>query len=283
VDEKGGALFSLLVSRFAIEGKDKLVKKIPEEDQKWISKAEFMLQPMRIPVSILTVEGWLHKIHYSWFEQPLKELPLALQSVFLGILPQGIAQFLSKQLHLAIPPKPPSKIGKAYLFSLLKKKVLPSDLVAEELLEPSPMLPLFNLSKKELIHVINLLGMYDVAVEVKRIIDRSLLHKILAPLSHEQRDFLKICLQKPIKWTPPSLGIETAWQDEKKWQMQIHQRGLWRLAFACAFESKSFIWHLTHFLDISRGNILLEAVAKIPKKEWVSYFQEQVLETLKNR
>lgn len=276
MNEKGEAFFSLLISRLPSYERGKVLEKNPQS-----KNISFPKLSNRMPHTLLEVNSWMHKIHYSWIGNSLKkDWPVSCQSLFLTLFTHSIAHKISVKFHIPLSTSEPSKLGKIFISFLLKETVIPQTILDEELLPSTSLSALLKLSKNELIHLIDHLGMYDIAAEIRKIIDKKLLQKIFGLFPLSQKTFLKNCLQQPIKWIPPSLNLKKIQSNPKELFLILHQRGLHRLAFALSEESESLVWHLSHILDTGRGKMIEENRKKIPKKELLSYFQEQVLNTL---
>ena len=139
--------------------------------------------------------------------------------------------------------------------------MVPEDLLPKQHLFPSPMNVLLELPRNKLMVLIDLLGIYDLAADLRRVIDKALLEKIHGALSPHQLQFLQYASSSSLKWTPPPLYLERWDGDKKKLTAALHKRGLLRLAKALFLEDTHFKWHLTHKLDTDRGAFLMKLFA----------------------
>lgn len=230
--------------------------------------------------SVLCIKKWVLPIHYSWFEKPLKELPKESLPLFLSLFSSGQATGLCKLLNLTPPTQKPSGFTQLFLSHYLKNKMLPQSVLPQELIPNSPMSSLLKISQKHLLILVDLLGLYDLAADMKQIVDKQLLQKVQSVLSSEQNQFLQYCSQRPSKWVSPRLGL-SGWNGEKKTlETLLHSRGLSRLAKAMAQEEVSYRWYLVHRFDTSRGNILLKELKNPVDAHLVPFFKGQVFDIL---
>lgn len=279
MDHKGSAFFASLLQRVSPSSREKLLSFLKDEERENISMPDIeALFPF--PKSIVNPSLFTQKIHYSWIAELLKEYPQEIKPLFLSLFPPKMGQSLAEFLKISYNPRPQAHLGKLFLLAHLKEKILPEDLLAEELIPFKPLSLLLNLTKNELVEVINLLGMFDIAGQIPKILDKNLLRTLYSLLKEKEQEFLKKCLKKSTKWQPLPLALAQLVQDKRKFKMTLHNRGLTRLAFAVSQEEKDYIWHLTHLLDTGRATKLEEQMQKIPAKNLNLYFQEQVFEAV---
>src|SRR5262249_35275499 len=135
--------------------------------------------------------AWSSPIHFSWFAQTVQRYPLTLQSLLLGLLtePQakGAADLLSASQISVMRPKKTSPFLSTYLADFLRNEVMEPDLLREQTLPDSEMMPLLHLERKQLFHLCDLLGIYDLATDLRQVVDKELLTKINAVLTPQQK------------------------------------------------------------------------------------------------
>jgi hypothetical protein len=143
-----------------------------------------------------------------------------------------------------------------------------------------------TLKKNELVKVMDFLGLYDLAHEMKRIVANKILKDIYACLNKEQQQFLRQCMHAKDNVMTPNLHLES-WNGDKKVLMQLlHRRGISRMALALSGQHPDLIWHLAHILDTGRGELLQKTTqkAKVPSlSDAVGLQLENVLNTLFKR
>ena len=109
-------------------------------------------------------------------------------------------------------------------------------------LQKSLMTPLLFLSKKQLITLIDYLSLYDLAFELKHIVDKK----------------------------------------EKSLRLLMHKRGVFRFSIALSSQSKELIWHIIHRLDKGRGGMLQKCIKKEIASHIVDSVQASVIELIES-
>jgi len=231
-------------------------------------------------VSLLSPLGWAEDIHYSWFFEILKPMPKTMQMNMISLLSPLQAKGLTKLFEFTHAQKVSHFLGVFYMH-LLKKKMMKEDVLPKHQIPFSEMNVLLDLNNKQLIYLIDLLGIYDLAQDLRQIVDKEILEKIYAALPKDMLQFLQYCSRQPVKWVSPKLNLQS-WDGSKK-QLNglLHQRGLFRLARALSGENPHFQWHLFHRLDTARVKVMQSSLIQKYEPVQVSYFKNQVLDLAK--
>lgn len=279
MNPKSGSIVKALIARFHPRGENDLIRFLPSHE-----KAELDSLSTSIEMNfshLISVDAWMQPIHYSWFFPVLSSFPPKTQALLLSIFPKKQAIELQKMLKLPSRKTSSPSFIAAFLSHFLKEKVLDKKIIPEDRLPSSEMNLLLTLSKPETIHMIDLLGIYDLAFTLKQTIDRNLIGKIYAALSEEQLHFLHYCLKQPVKWAPPKMNL-LGWEgDSKLLTNLLHQRGLIRFAKAISDENSSLKWHICHRLDSGRGKAIIKLLSVKYDPDIVPYFKGQVLHLVK--
>ncbi len=233
------------------------------------------------PKTLLSMELWSKPIHFSWFSQTLSDYPPTAQALFLSVLPVSQIQGVREMLSLSFPEKPTAPLLRPFILDTLRKTMQDPDLVSEQHLPPSPLNCLLQIERKHLVQIADFLGLYDLAADLRQVVDKELLGKIYKALNSQQLHFLHYCSKQPIKWVSAKLGL-LAWDGSKK-QLNhlLHYRGLIRLSKAMHQEDPSFRWHLLHRLDTGRAKIIQKELYQKQDPALVTYFKNQVLHVAK--
>lgn len=233
------------------------------------------------PRSLLSLEEWAAPIHFSWFSQILSEYSTREQALFLSVLPPLQVQGVREMLHLNFPEQATSPLVRPFIMNVLRKTMQEHDLLSEQQLPPSPLNGLLQIDRRNLVHIIDFLGLYDLAADLRQVVDKELLGKIYKALNSQQLHFLHYCSKQPIKWVSAKLGLH-AWDGTKK-QLNhlLHYRGLIRISKAMHQEDLSFRWHLLHRLDTGRAKIIQKELYQKQDPALVTYFKNQVLHVAK--
>ncbi|MBI3901269.1 MAG: hypothetical protein HY324_03850 [Chlamydiia bacterium] len=209
-----------------------------------------------------TSDSFFSFIHWSWYLLRLERYTKEEQKLFLSILPQQTRNRLNQEIGL--PPLPPATL-KTPLKKYLEKELIHQ--MAPHILPPS-FLPLsslnglLQLSKKHLVHLIDLLSLFDLVIELKQIVETKTLRKIYSFLSEEEKKFLKMIAPTN---TPSHLPWE-GWDGTKQsFRHLLHKRGLKKLKIALTGMEGDLLWYLAHLLDVGRGSFLLKpATTSVP-------------------
>jgi len=277
VNQKAKALLKALLSNS--ENAFELTRFLPSESAEEI---QALPTPQNYEaVSLLSPTAWSQPIHFSWLAQLFQDYPEQVQYLFMGALSYTQAKGIQQMLSLQRDPLTVSPFLRPYLLFVLRHSLQELDLLSEELLPPSPLNILLKLDRKHLFHMADLLGIHDLAADLRQVVDRELLRKIYNALSEGQLRFLQYSSKQPIKWVSAKIALQ-AWDGSKK-QLNhlLHHRGLIRMAKAISQEDASFKWHLLHRLDTGRAKVIQKELYGKQDPALVPYFKNQLLHIAK--
>lgn len=204
-------------------------------------------------------EEVLKKIHYSWILKSIRKFPSSLHSLLISSLPkeqvQGIALFLN-QKELMRKKLPQST--KKFFQIILRKEVTSKKVMEEAFLPLLPLSELLQLDKPILIELIDLIGLYDLAIKMKVIIDRNLISKINQAFPEKKVQFLHMIMNQKKKIQAQDFNLRSWDENPESLRKMVHKRGLSKLAIALSGYPKDFLWHLTRRFDTGRGKLLLD-------------------------
>lgn len=202
-------------------------------------------------------EEEIEKIHYSWLLEPLETYPDSLRPWLLASLSKhhfsGICQvkaLVSKKRSVA------PVVRQFFLRSLYYKIDGIADSIPEGFLKKQPLSILLEVNRPLLLEAIDLLGLYDLAVKIKCIVDKNQLQSITSCLSPSKRKFLKMLTYQPDRVQMPELDLSDWQGDAGKLHKILHRRGLVRLSRALSGYSDDFFWHFFHRLDTGRAKLI---------------------------
>ena len=267
------------------------LKKLPSQEQhallKHFSPEQFheFNQSKKLqedPTSgIPPLEEELSHIHFSWLAPLLRSLPEGDIKLFLGCLTEdqqlGLKQSLLFSNHIPSVSLIGNLFLKRQLFSSLvdQKEILPLSCLSEE-----PINALLTLSYEDLLMLIDLLSMHDLAVEIRQIIDTTKLKRIYSLLSHVQTKFLKALIyrKEPVVFKKLELAN---WDGRTETLLStLEQRGINRLAKALYREDPSLLWYVTHRLDTDRGSLLNKLCTSLDHPRAAILLSEQVIDLI---
>lgn len=229
-----------------------------------------------------SLKSQLQRIHFSWFTPHLRNLPEREVKFFLSALSEPQAAGLKKGLRFSGNLVHLSKNGETYLQGVLLKQVVGSgvNLFPIGCLPDSPLNALLEIEVVDLQTLISFLGLHDLAVEMRHIIETSKLKKIFDILPPQQLKYVKILMQsrEPIAFT--RMGLSNWKGEAESLKLLIEQRGLNRLSKAIYGQLPSFIWHLVHKFDIDRGMAIQKLCTPMENISSAKLLIAQVLELL---
>jgi len=206
-----------------------------------------------------TNDTLLSHIHYSWFIDFFKTYPVELQELLIHIIPKKNQNKVVSILKVEKSKKVPSLFFQNYLKNQICAYFFKdSNLVFQNIIPSCELSPLLDFKKHTLINSIDLLVVYTIAQEVPKIVEKDKLKKVYQTLSKQQLDFLKFCLNTPF---PPQKNSKLFFNTEEspeQLKYALHLRALSLFAIVLKGQGSSFIWHLTHKLDVGRGKTLIK-------------------------
>lgn len=255
-------MLKALLEQCPPEKKGALERFLPEKQR--LHLAQLPLVHFPIEPDLFTPQALLEKVHWSWFLPTLKTYSEDEQKLFLAALKPLFAKNLAKTLDLLQRNEEISKPAKHYLRQVLLDSLIDRENppIAAEYLPDSPLKKLLKRSKKELVKLIDLLSLHDLAEELRQIVETKMLKKIYSFLSEEEKKVLKAAGNYKEALTTGRIGLDRWDGSEESFRTLLHRRGLARFAIALSGQSADFLWHICHQLDIGRGSTLYKLCAK---------------------
>ena len=239
------------------------------------------------------IEEELPKIHHSWLSPLLRALPENEIQLFLSALTPEQIKGLKHSLLFSNTLPTPSIIGQEYLKHTLFEMILETspiavsrriadseDLLPIACLPDDPLNAILDLSSTEILSLIDLLGMHDLSVEIRHIIETSKLKEIYSLLSKAQTTFLKTLLHKKEAVSFKKMGL-LAWNgDREALHSMLLQRGLNRIAKSLYEHSPSLLWYIAHRLDVEKGQLLIKLCTALDHPKASILLGDQVIELI---
>ncbi len=222
----------------------------------------------------------LQAVHFSWLSPIFRTFSETEIRLFLACLSSEQAKGIKKSLLFTNQLNGINPAALPFLQETLWGKISVPQLLPKECLPDSPLNELLEMEPDQLLVLIDLLGMHDLAAQVKQIIETARLKKIYAALSSAEENFVKTLLHR--KEVLLFKGMELQKWDGKKESLRklIHQRGINRLAKALYRKEPSLLWYVSHLLDIERGELLLKYAAPLEHVRAQEILIGQVVELL---
>jgi hypothetical protein len=225
-----------------------------------------------------TSEEQLGRIHFSYFAPYLRSLPKAEIALYFAALNEEQSRELKKTLLFSNGTLALSKLGIAFLRKELLEKVQERDLLPVECLPENPLNALLNLNSNALGRLITCLGIHDLKVEVKQIIETAKLKYINGVLKKEQSAYLKEIFHKGEAVTFAPMGLRNWNGDAAALQTSLRQRGLNRLAKALYGKHPSLLWHLSHKLDLAEGTALQKSCTPLDHEQAANLLTGEIIQ-----
>lgn len=276
---KSWTMLKVLIKHFHEGDEDSLLEAMNQEDQQMVlsqnpNSSDFA------PAFLGPLER-MGKIHYSWLAPKISSLPKDKISLILSHLPEHTALKLREYLKNNTPPLEVAPPFKNFLFDQLVPQLKLEDVTPFEYLPETTLSPLGKLRKSELVDLIDFLGIYDLADEVKRIVDRNKLKQVYETLTPKKHDFLRQCMHLREKLVTPKLNLEQWDGNHDKLNKILYQRGIIRLGYALSGQPQEFVWHIVHTLDAGRGSQLMKQCFKVEIAGVTATVTLQVLNVIK--
>lgn len=261
------------------EEKDALCHFLHEDEQEDIAETPFL--PARPSLGLSSYQTRLEPIHYTWFIPFIERLADPDKYLFIATLPHQ-KEALYQHFDLSRPIDSLSNLSLLFLSQELYHYLIKDHplILPEECLPEDPLNSLLELSREELLTVVDFLSLHDLSLEMKTMISSSQLLKIESILSHSQKNYLYELKKKiePIAFKP--IGLNHWNGDELTLKKILHQRGLNRLSKALSASHHSLLWHLSHKLDIGRASIVKTLFKALKNKKAHAVLVMQVCELI---
>ena len=139
-----------------------------------------------------------------------------------------------------------------------QSKLLPFQAAKEERLGN-----LLDLSKQECVKLFHLLGLFDLSLDLKKVVQTQTLQAIKSALNATQTKFLQSLSHQATSVDFGRLDLNRWDKQAKTLQDVLFNRGLNRLAKALVTTSPSVIWYFEHTLDQMIGNKLKKLISDL--------------------
>jgi len=256
ISPKRALFFRILLNRYHAGVGEAFLKNLPKEEVSEIFKQH--IDSVETSGALAWTHDVLGRIHYSWLEPVIRKLPNSLQKPMVAAFSDHQSSKLAKLLDFELSSSKLAVPVKKFLLDQFFHYWQPLDALPTNYLPVSKLSPLLSLSKADLVKVIDLLALYDVAEALRHIVDKNKLKSIYRCLTNQQQTFLRTCLHKKERVTAPKLEIEKWDGDPVKFNLILHRRGMFRLSMALSGQAASFLWSVVHILDVGRGTAILK-------------------------
>ncbi len=260
--------------------KEALLRFLPDKTKKELQT--FPKVTTAISLDPFTFPTLLHEVHYSWFLPTLKSYTPKEGEFFLTALSPDQSKGLRKQEEILLSKIKITEIGKKFISFHLLQSLLGEEntLIPKEYLPDSELNILALLKKKNLVLLTNYLSLYDLAAELRQIVETKILKKIYSLLSEDQKNFIKTIMLQKEELQLPRLRLDRRELKQESLRSMLHMRGLTRLGIALSQEHPDLLWYVVHTLDIGRGTALIHASKKKNEGKAKKILQRQIVDLL---
>lgn len=270
MDKRSCMMLRVFINRYNSEAGNNLLKFLPQEQAQAVMNQD--IRSADLSPILKQPHQSLARIHYSWLQPALKQFPESLRLTFLSALtPEQIAGLkVTSPIIL-------SDVAKVFILNQIYHQLNIGDHLPIEYLPETELTLLTKWKKSQLTELADFLGLYDLATEVRYIVNRNYLKNIYDCLTPKQTYYLKMCLHQKEQLVSPKLGIDPTKQDCSQLKQLIHRRGLIRLGRALCGQHTDLVWHIAHTLDMNRGTFLLKEYQPKELPKITQILKQQVL------
>ncbi|NGX30877.1 MAG: hypothetical protein K940chlam8_00231 [Chlamydiae bacterium] len=215
-------------------------------------------------------------VHYSWFLEMFQSKSKEYIAFFIAHLPKRISYKIAKHFEIETPEAVKNPFLKKIMQKYCIEKSINFSILPKELLELNPLSKLLECTKDKLEYIFNLLGLYDLANELKEVVDKNAILTIQTSLNAQEKHFLNQMISQKSFWALPKQGLSKWMQSDIHHQLQ--KNGLVRVALALSGMQKDFIQHLCYKIDTGRASIIQKLVKEEAIVPATKICQNQILE-----
>lgn len=224
-----------------------LLQFFPDSLQQEIAQAPLLTSP--ILGKSFEAYRLLQTIHPSWFYELFDHSTQQDAQLFLSVLSQDQQEALKEHFNIKQVPHIPHKAQDFFATKLSLYLTKNKPILSPLFLPEHPLLPLLEFTSNKLHHYIKILGFFDLAIELKTIVQSSLVREISQLFSQDEIKLIHIFSKRKdlIKFT--SIKLNHYKGNINQLFEVLFQRGLNRLAKGLYHAPQSFIWHIEHRLE----------------------------------
>jgi hypothetical protein len=270
-------VFNTLLKKCRPEAQGILLNYLDKKTKEQLSALPISYQDSSL--GITAKQTLLQKIDASWLATYLRTLPESDIRLFLASLTLTQKEALKKDLLLSNHFPTLTSFAKEFLQAQLFEKLVDEkmELLAPECLPEYSLNILLDLSEKEFKQLIDLLGLYDMASELRQIIETSKLKQIYNALAPFERNFLKQLSQQKELIAFKRMGLDKWDGDIEHLKQLIHQRAINRLAKAVYGREASFLWYLSHRLSLADARMFQTLSSDLKNPQAVAALTRQII------
>jgi len=227
------------------------------------------------------IGAFLSNVHFSWFSTFLRTLAENEIRLFVASLSEHQARGLKKILGLSNSLPVLTSFSKQFfhqrlLDALLEKKQPPLPISC---LPASPMNVLLDLDEDDLTALIRYLGLHDLSLELRYIIETAKLKLIHTAFPEEELHYLKTLMHQKEAVSFKRMNLDRWDGNIDDLKSMLGQRGINRLAKSLYNQDPNLIWHLLHRLDTERAANVQKLCTSVEHPKAAIVLMQQVIDT----
>ncbi len=276
----GQIVFHAFLCRVPTERQRHLLGLLPEEELALLRTLPYsFLDPTQ---GISQPSALLKKAHASWLAPFIRTLPENDIRLLLASLEEPQRAGLKKDLLFSNHFPTLNPLAMRYVQQLLTQNLIENqkEILPLECLPEHPLNELLNLNKEELSHMINLLGIHDVAFELRHIIETAKIKQVQNALDPQEQNYLKKLLQQQELITFKRMGLDKWDGNVANLKKLIHQRGLNRIGKSLFGLDDSLVWHLSRRLSTADAATLHKLCSDLKNTQAVTLLTRQIMEMI---
>ncbi len=273
---------SAFLHRFTPQKREQMLGYLPEEE-KQEAESDF-LGFESASVRFLSAHDRLMSIHYSWIIPYLETYTKEDAHAFASLFPESTYTKISEALHLPQNPMKLTHIGQRFYAQTLYRMIAieSPQYIPIELLPQHPLDVLLSLSKTKLHLTFDYLGLHDLAVDLKKMVQSHTMKSIHAALTPSKRTYVGKVMKEGEPITFKYLELDLWDGNEKQLANTLHLRGINRVSKALFGCHPSFLWHIRHRLDTGRAKMLDHFCINPKNEKMQQTLSSQVLKVIEH-
>lgn len=249
----------VLLNRFHKSEMQQLLKCLPQAEAQQILLQNISSEEVSFAFDF--TQDLLNRIHYSWIAEEIKKKPPKLQPFFVASLPPLLRDPLAKLLKTPPFREAPKSLVNKYFYQEFCTGLNLQDRLPPAYLPKTQFFSLMQANKNQLVDLVDFLGLFDLAEELRSIVSTKNIKDIYACLTPKKQQFLRVCLHQKERVISPKLHLDKWDGNCEELNKLLHRRGINRLGKALSGQHSDFIWLITQMFDIGRGTLLAKEIS----------------------
>lgn len=252
-------VLSSLLKRMPENVRSSYIKFLPESTAIEVS----IEKTHKTPLADLSLKEILGQIDDSWYIEAFSKFSKPDLLFYLSLFPEKKRASLAERFDINPPFYQFSEKMELYALNLLFAELFPGETPLPLSYLPDSPLSFLCTATGEKLHKLSFyLGLFDISLELKSVINGSILKHIEKSLFPDEINFCRKISEFRHLLSLGQVGL-TGWnEDSDLLRKVVFERGLYRLSIALSDASSDFIWYVIHSLN-KESALKLEKLPKI--------------------